>query len=199
MRSSNKSRTRLETRAPSRQKPAVVGSTYLLSGLLRCGVCGRTYVGQAAKSGKHHYYICGSLYNHGAGSCSARYLNASKLEDFVVTKIRERILNEETVRELVTLLAEEVDGMAGELSARVESLDAELADIEDRLERLYEALESRLYTLESLQPRIMKLRARQDQLNAARRDAMSQLEQRRVEIPSLPEIAGVRQGLSRVP
>ena len=65
-------------------------------------------------------------------------------------------------RELVTLLAEEVDGMAGELSARVESLDAELADIEDRLERLYEALESRLYTLESLQPRIMKLRARQE-------------------------------------
>ena len=179
----------LETRAPSRQKPAVVGSTYLLSGLLRCGVCGRNYVGQAAKGGRHHYYICGTLYNHGAGTCSARYLNAGKLEDFVVTKIRERILNEETIRELVSLLAEEVDGMAGELSARIDSLDAELADVEDRLERLYEALESRLYTLESLQPRIMKLRARQDQLIAARNDAVSQLEQRRVEIPSLPEIA----------
>ena len=179
----------LETRAPKKQQPAVVGSTYLFSGLLRCGVCGRTYVGQAAKSGKHHYYICGSLYNHGAGSCSARYLNAGKLEDFVVTKIRERILNEETIRELVSLLAEEVDGMAGELSARIDSLDAEVADVEDRLERLYEALESRLYTLESLQPRIMKLRARQDQLVAARGDAVSQLGQRRVEIPSLPEIA----------
>lgn len=143
----------------------------------------------AAMDGKHHYYICGTLYKHGRGTCSARYLSAAKLEDFVVKSIRERILNEETVRELVTLLTQEADGFAKELSVRVDSLNAELANVEDRLERLYEALDSRLYTLESLQPRIMKLRARHEQVVAAREDAASQLEQRRVEIPSLPEIA----------
>ena len=44
--------------------------------------------------------------------CSARYLNAPRLETFVVEKIRERILNEETIVELVQLVAEEIDAMA---------------------------------------------------------------------------------------
>ena len=36
----------LEERAPKRQRPAQVGSKFLLSGLLRCGVCGKPYTGQ---------------------------------------------------------------------------------------------------------------------------------------------------------
>ena len=39
-------------------------------------------------------------------------------------KIRERILTEETIVELVTLVAEEIDAMAGELSGRLEDVEA---------------------------------------------------------------------------
>ena len=96
----------MRDRAPKVQRPARVGSKFLLSGLLRCGVCGRPYIGQGAKSGQYGYYICGTLYREGAGTCQARYLNAPRVEEFVVEKIRERILNEETIVELVTLVAE---------------------------------------------------------------------------------------------
>ena len=82
----------MSERAPKVQRPARVGSPYLLSGLLRCGVCSRPYSAQGAKSGQFAYYICGTLFREGAGTCSARYLNAPKLETFVVEKIRERIL-----------------------------------------------------------------------------------------------------------
>ena len=71
---------------------------------------------QGAKSGQFAYYICGTLFTEGAGTCSARYLNAPRLEAFVVEKIRERILNEETIVALVTIVAEEIDAMAGELA-----------------------------------------------------------------------------------
>ena len=47
------------------------------------------------------------------GTCTARYLNAPRVEDFVVEKIRERILTEETIVKLVQLVAEEIDAMAG--------------------------------------------------------------------------------------
>ena len=80
-------------------------------------MCGRPYSGQGAKSGQFAYYICGTLAREGAGTCSARYLNAPRLEAFVVEKIRERILTEETIVELVTLVAEEIDKVAGELAA----------------------------------------------------------------------------------
>ena len=181
----------MRDRAPKVQRPGRVGSKFLLSGLLKCGVCGRPYIGQGAKSGQYGYYVCGTLYREGAGTCNnARYLNAPRVEDFVVEKIRERILTEETIVELVTLVAEEIDAMAGELSGRLEVVDAELADVQSRLHRLYEALETSELTLEVLSPRIFSLRHREEQLEAAREDAVSQLEQRRVELPTTEEIKG---------
>ena len=93
------------------------------------------------------YYICGTLFREGAGTCSARYLNAPRLEALVVEKIRERILTEETIVALVTMVAEEIDAMAGELSRRVEVVEAELGDVRKRLERHYEALETSELTL----------------------------------------------------
>ena len=179
----------MSDRAPKVQRPARVGSQYLLSGLLRCGVCGRPYTAQGAKSGQFTYYICGTLFREGAGTCSSRYLNAPRLETFVVEKIRERILNEETIVALVTLVAEEIDAMAGELSGRLEVLEAELGDVRKRLAKLYEAIETSELTLEVLSPRIMSLRHREEQLEAAREDAETQLEQRRVELPNTEEIA----------
>ncbi len=179
----------MSDRAPKVQRPARVGSPYLLSGLLRCGVCGKPYSAQGAKSGQFAYYVCGTLFREGAGTCSARYLNAPKLETFVVEKIRERILNEETIVALVTLVAEEIDAMAGELSGRLEVVEAELSDVRKRLEKLYEAIETSELTLEVLSPRIMSLRHREEQLEAARDDAETQLEQRRVELPATEEIA----------
>ncbi len=180
----------MRERAPNVQRPGRVGSHYLLSGLLKCGMCRRTYIAQKAKGGQFAYYICGTLYRDGAGTCAARYLNVTRVEDFIVEKIRGRILTEETIVELVTLAAEEIDAMAGEMAGRVEVIEAELGDVRKRLERLYEALENSDLTLEILSPRILSLRHREEQLEAARDDAVRQLEQRRMELPTMEEIKG---------
>ena len=126
-------RKSLLERAPKVQRPARVGSRFLLSGLLRCGVCGSLYTGQGAKEGRYAYYVCGKLHRDGVEACKARYLNASTMEDFIIDKIKERILTDETITELVTLVAEEVDAMAGELAGRLRSVEAELADVASRL------------------------------------------------------------------
>ena len=117
----------------------------------------RPYTGQGAKSGQFAYYVCGTLHREGAGVCQARYLNAPRVEGFVVEKIKERILTDETITKLVTLVAEEVDAMAGEFAGRLRG-HAELADVVSRLERLYEALETSQLTLEALSPRILNPR-----------------------------------------
>ena len=86
------------------------------------------------------------------------------------------------------LVAEEVDAMAGERGDRLQAIEAELADVNGRLRRLYEALEKSDLTLEALSPRILELRHREDQLAAAREEAAAQLAQRRVELPTTEEI-----------
>ncbi len=180
----------LHERAPAVARPGRVGSQYLLSGLLRCAVCGKSYSAQGAKSGQFAYYVCSSLFREGAGACTARYLNASKVEDLVIEKVRERILTEETITELVTLVAEEVDNLAGEVNGRLTAITAELSDVETRLENLYQALETKQLPIEVLSPRILSLKSRQDQLVAAREEAEFQLEQRRAELPTSKEIKG---------
>ena len=66
--------------------------------------------------------------------------------------IRERILTEETIVELVAMVAEEIDAMAGELAGRLEVIEAELSDVRKRLERLCEALETSDLTWRSCRP-----------------------------------------------
>ena len=178
----------LASRAPEVQRPAQLGSRFLLSGLLRCGACGKPYLGQGAKSGQYTYYVCSTLHHEGPGTCDARYLNATRVEEFVVEKIRERILTDKTITELVILVAEEIDTLAGELNNQLQVVEAELSDVQSRLTRLYEALEESTLTYEALSPRILSLRQREDQLQAAREDAARQLTQRKVELPTSQEI-----------
>ena len=80
--------------------------------------------------------------------------------------------------------------MAGDLSGRLDAIDAELADVSKRLDSLYEALETSELTVEVLSPRILSLRHREEQLTAARQDAATQLDQRRAELPTTEEIKG---------
>ena len=178
----------LHARAPKVQSPARTGSKFLLSGLLRCGRCGKPYTGQSAKSGRFAYYVCNKLLREGAGACDAQYLNATRMEDNVVANIMGRILNEQTITELVQLVAEEVDGMAAEHASQLTIVEADLDDVRRRLEKLYDALENSDLTYEALSPRILKLRQQEDQLAAARDDAVRQLEKRRADLPSTPEI-----------
>ncbi|MXX32047.1 MAG: recombinase family protein [Chloroflexi bacterium] len=178
----------LRARAPKIQAPARVGSRFLLSGLLCCGVCGKPYTGQSAKSGQFAYYVCNKLLREGAGACDGRYLNAARMEDQVVGKIMQRILNEETITELVQLVAEEVDALAEERASDLAIVESDLDGVRRRLEKLYDAIENSDLTYEALSPRILKLRQQEDQLAAARDDAARQLEQRRADLPSTPEI-----------
>ena len=175
----------LKERAPSFTHPRRTGSHYLLSGLARCGRCGRALVGQDAKGGRFSYYVCGTLLKKGAGTCDARYLNASRFESLVIDKIKQRILTEENLRQLVSLVNEEMDSSASEYRKSLEAVAAELTEVNHRLDRLYDALETGKLTLGDLAPRIQQLRHRQEQLEATRDQLTDALSNRKMELADL--------------
>ena len=74
-----------------------------------CGFCGKALTGAEAKSGKFSYYVCGTLNHKGAGSCQARYLNSRKFEVDVIQKIKEGILTEENLTEMVEMVNQDTD------------------------------------------------------------------------------------------
>lgn len=170
--------------------PRRVASSYLLSGLAKCGYCGKNLMGQDAKGGKFHYYVCGTLLKKGAGSCRAEYTRKDKLEESVIRKIRDHILTYDNLNELVSLVNEEKDGVADVSRGRLECVLSELNDVNQRLERLYDALETGSLKLADLAPRIQHLRERQEQLNATRLELESSLSDRKIELADIETVKG---------
>ena len=105
-------------------------------------MCGKPCSAHGDKNGQFAYYNCGTPFWEGAGTCSARYLNAPKLKTFVLEKIRERILNEKTFVALMQLMAEEINALAGELSGKLGVVEVDLGNVRKSLENLYEAIEA---------------------------------------------------------
>ena len=174
--------------APTRSNARRVASSYLLSGLVKCGVCRKALVGQQAKSGKFAYDVCGALLKRGAQTCSTPYLNARQLEDKVVAQIKRRVLTEENLTELVSQVNAELDDTARDHRHRGELVQKELADVQRRLDRQYDALETAELTLSDLSPRIQQLRQRQGQLQATLIDAESALAERRDRLQDISEV-----------
>ena len=160
----------LKERAPTHLHPRRVASSYLLSGLARCGHCGKALVGLEAKSGKFSYYVCGTLMKKGASSCPARYLNSRRFEDLVIAQIKQHVLTTDNLRRLVKIVNEEMDSLSLEYRQDLERVISEIADADRRLGRLYDALETGQIKLVDLAPRIEQLRLRKEQLQTARWD-----------------------------
>jgi site-specific DNA recombinase len=181
--------TAMLERAPQSVHPRRVDSRYLLSGIARCGHCGKALVGQDAKSGKFTYYVCGTVLKKGSGSCSGRYLNSERFEAALVNKLKERVLTTENLVELVKIVNEEIGSAAKEYSSRLDANLSETADVESRLERLYDALETGKVQLADLAPRIQQLRERRDQLVEFRWRLEQEFSERRVELADEKTIA----------
>ena len=179
---------RLRERAFASIHPKRVASNYLLSGLAKCGYCGKALIGQDVKGGRFHYYVCGTLQKKGTGSCTARYTNSRKLEQVVIHKIKEQILTYENLKEMVHLVNEEMDTAADDYRERLSVISAEIDSVNRRLERLYDALETGSLQLADLAPRIQRLRQRQEQLNAARWELENLLSDRKVELADMETV-----------
>ena len=172
----------LKERAFVTTHPKRVASNYLLSGLAKCGYCGKALIGQDAKGGQFHYYVCGTLLKKGAGSCSSPYINSQKFENLVIDRIKEHILTYDNLKELVSMVNEEMDAAASEYQERLKVVSIEIAGVNQRLERLYDALETGSLQLSDLAPRIKRLRQRQEQLHMAQLELGNLLSDRKVEL-----------------
>ena len=124
----------MRSRAPKNSHPRRVGSSYLLSGLVKCKTCNRALSGQDSKSGQFSYYVCQSIMKRGSGACDTPRLNARRFEELVVGKIRSNILTDGSIRALVKVVDEEMDGVAREQRKRLQTIESELADVRRRLD-----------------------------------------------------------------
>jgi site-specific DNA recombinase len=179
----------MRSRAPKIAHPRRVGSTYLLSGLVKCKACGRALSGQDAKSGQFSYYVCQSIMKRGKNACVTPRLNARRFEELVVDKIRSNILTEGSITELVKVVDEEMDGIASEQRKRLETIDTELEDVKRRLGRIWNAIETSDIDMADASDRIKEHRERKERLEDAAADARAILSERRAHLDDVKTIS----------
>ena len=179
----------MRARAPKRSHPRRVGSTYLLSGLVKCKACGRALSGQDAKSGQFSYYVCQSIMKRGKNACVTPRLNARRFEQMIVDKIRSNILTEGSITELVRAVDEEMDGIASEQRKRLETIDTKLEDVKRRLGRIWNAIETSYIDIADASDRVKEHRERKERLEDAAADARAILSQRRAHLDDVKTIS----------
>lgn len=86
------------------------------------------------------------------------------------------------------MVNEEMDGVAGDYRDELGVIAEEIAGISNRLERLYDALETGKLGLDDVAPRIRQLRCRQEQLQSRKWELETFLSDRKVEFASLETV-----------
>ena len=178
----------MRSRAPKRAHPRRVGSTYLLSGLVKCKACNRALSGQDAKSGQFAYYVCQSIMKRGKDACDTPRLNARRFEELVVGKIRSNILTESSITELVKVVDEEMDGVAREQRKRLQTVEDELEDVKRKLGRIWHVIETTDIDMADAAGRIKEHRDRQERLEDAAAEARAILADRRAVLDDVETI-----------
>ena len=64
--------------------------------------------GRSAKSQQYFYYMCSRSFKQGKDACEARTLPKDHLEQLVVNQLKQRVLTDQNMEELVRLVNEEL-------------------------------------------------------------------------------------------
>ncbi len=136
-----------------------------------------------AKSGQFFYYVCDSARRKGRSVCNTPLLPKQKLETFVVQRIKENILTRQNLGQLVRLANEELLQGMQESEGRLGLLKSQIADLESRLGKLCDGLETGAFQVAQLAPRISALPKRKEELEELMFETKDKLRQQ------VPELA----------
>ncbi len=135
---------------------------YLLSGFVKCAVCGGNYT-KANRS-----YRCGTRRNRGEMACSnARGISVAKLDRAVIAAIREHLYTPENVGAIIRYVRDELAALARQKAKPTDQMKA-LREVEREIQhikravKLGKATESLLEMLEDAERRRKALIAGQD-------------------------------------
>ena len=188
----------MRSRAPRNTHPRRVGSTFLLSGLVKCYRCRRALSGRYSSRGTFPYYVCHSFVKRAPGSCDSPRVDARQFEELVVGLIRSNILTEGNIRSLVNVVDEQMDDVAGDERKRLETIESELADVRGRLDRLYDLVETTTeFDMAHFADRIQNHKERKERLESAAEGARAILAQRRAVLDDVKTITAYAQDMSR--
>ena len=161
----------LKAHNPRVTAPRVVTGPILLTGLATCASCGGPMTlrtGTSASGVVHKYYTCSTCARMGKSVCKGRSIRMDTLDNLVVENLSERLFTTERLTAILSAAFGRRAEKAVEVDRRVASLQREVADAADKLNRLYRMVEEGIAELDDLlRDRIASLKLDRERARAA--------------------------------
>ena len=158
-------RAKRESRAPDKAPPRRTSSPTLLTGLLKCGVCGKHLTLTTGKSGQYKYYKCTSRHGQGGYACTSANLPMEKTDQQVLSQLADRVFAPERLQTMMAELRKRLKTSRETQQDQINQLNRQLKQTEDRQHRLLDAIETGTIELDELtQKRAQQLKASREAL-----------------------------------
>ncbi|MFH1504947.1 MAG: recombinase family protein [Candidatus Omnitrophota bacterium] len=161
----NKVQKLIEQRQPKNQPAQVTASQYLLSGLIRCGKCKGAYgVTGYGRNKKYAYYNCLTYSKKGKDICAGHRVRADELDEEITVRVKKLIFSEENMKKLVNDINMATKSLRIDYGKKIIELKRKASDLQLRLLRQYEVIESGIIDLSLVAPRLKELKIQRDSL-----------------------------------
>lgn len=135
---------------------------YMLTGKLFCGHCGEAMVGICGTSrngDRHYYYLCQG--KHHQNGCRKKNERKERVEQAVITAVKQIIMDDETIDWIVDGYQEFVQTLRGQ--SAITAMEKELAEAEKGIANLMRAIEMGIIT-DTTKARMMELEEKRKDL-----------------------------------
>ena len=161
---------RLASNNPRVTPPRVVNGPRLLTGLAVCATCGAgmTTTGTRRRKRSYTYYSCAGCKLRGTSVCTGRHVPLQKLDELVLQNVKDQLLQPDRLASILGVLIERRASQQEAVADRRRTLEAELSEVRDKLNRLYRAIEDGVVELDAdLTERITALKNRRSILETS--------------------------------
>lgn len=195
-----KRRKRGGPRPKERRETTRPESSFILTGLLRCGICGGPMVGSTDRPhsrdgnthGEYRYYIC-SRKKAQYSACSSSKMSAGVIEAAVIEVLTEQVLDPDHMIALCEKARDRLSETHTDLQSERVRLAKAIMAADTRLNRVLDAIEERGFG-GSLQKRLDQREVEAAQLRSELRDLEREIESRTVGVTT-EELRGIVEGL----
>jgi len=126
------------------RREAGLVSNHLLSGFLRCGICGGNMfvTARSGRGGVKRYYVCTTAHTRGLTACSNRKgVPYDALTESVIATLKDTLFNKAILAKILADRLNEMSAGSESVQEEIASLRAQLAKIDVSQERLVDAIE----------------------------------------------------------
>jgi len=146
---------------------------YLLTGLIRCGECGSIMTPSYTKKNKSngenkyiYYYRCTKTYQYNWNACPIKIVNAEKIENYVIEKLKEISQNNQIITSTIDRINLEEENRIKDFLDTEKKLKNELSDIENQIKNIVDTLAEGGVKFKQIKSKLEELENRRKVLEA---------------------------------